>query len=160
MAAKQPSPFSKALAGCQKDGDCQNGHGVYLYENGDRYEGEYKNGKRHGQGVMEFQSGKHKGDVYKGGYSNGVKSGRGLFTWSSGNTYEGEYKDGEYHGHGVFKNGKTAFVGKWKEGAPHGYGVQRHIKNGTIIHDGVWRHGAPYGPSQHKKKEPAEHNEL
>lgn len=39
-------------------GDCKNGFGVYIFSNGDKYEGAWENGKRHGYGVYTWASGK------------------------------------------------------------------------------------------------------
>ena len=33
------------------EGDCENGQGVYTYASGDKYVGEFKDGKAHGQGI-------------------------------------------------------------------------------------------------------------
>ncbi|ATZ81018.1 phosphatidylinositol phosphate kinase [Bodo saltans virus] len=33
------------------------GYGVYIRDNGDKYDGEYKNGKCHGHGVMIYANG-------------------------------------------------------------------------------------------------------
>ena len=33
-------------------GDCENGYGTYTYENGEKYVGEYKDNKMHGQGTF------------------------------------------------------------------------------------------------------------
>ena len=45
-----------------------NGQGTYIYPNGEKYVGDWKNGKYHGQGT---------------------------YTWSDGRKYVGEWKDGE-----------------------------------------------------------------
>ena len=39
---------------------------MYWYKNGNYYEGEFLNGKRHGQGKMEF----YNGDKYVGPYED------------------------------------------------------------------------------------------
>jgi len=38
-------------------GDCNNGTGVYLLENGNKYDGEWQNRKRVGQGTFTFTNG-------------------------------------------------------------------------------------------------------
>jgi hypothetical protein len=75
-------------------------------ENGAKYDGDWKDGKRHGivsvanersallyltltQGHLVFPN----GDVYDGEFSDDGISGRGKLTCSSGMTYEGEFKD-------------------------------------------------------------------
>ena len=49
------------VQGCQK-GDCFDGSGVFVWEDGSRYEGTYKNGRRHGYGVYYFPN----SDKYEG----------------------------------------------------------------------------------------------
>jgi len=38
-------------------GDCINGHGIAQYSDGSNYEGQFKDGKRHGQGTWTFPNG-------------------------------------------------------------------------------------------------------
>ncbi len=63
-------------------GDCANGTGTYYYaahtfgeESGDRYEGEWKDGKR---------------------------DGRGTYYSANGDRYEGQWKDNKQHGRGTY----------------------------------------------------------
>ncbi len=42
---------------------------------GSEYQGEFKNGKKNGEGIMKFP----KGQVYKGGWNDGVAFGKGSF---------------------------------------------------------------------------------
>lgn len=46
------------------------------------------------------------GDVYEGGFVNGVKEGKGKYTWANGDSYEGTYKKDKKDGIGkmVFTN--------------------------------------------------------
>ncbi|MGN7611215.1 MJ0042-type zinc finger domain-containing protein [Magnetococcales bacterium HHB-1] len=46
----------KHRVGCL-DGNCQNGVGTYGYPDGTRYIGEWKDGKRHGQGIFQMKYG-------------------------------------------------------------------------------------------------------
>ncbi len=55
-------------AQCVK-GNCFKGHGTYEWENGDFYEGMWKNGKPDGNGVFYFEN----GDNYTGRFSEGLK---------------------------------------------------------------------------------------
>ena len=46
--------------------------------------GDYKNGKRTGQGVYTFKN----GNTYDGEFWDGVKNGKGTFKYPNGNIYE------------------------------------------------------------------------
>ena len=48
-------------------GDCQNGEGVYVERDGSRYEGEWKDGKRHGKGQLVYTNGVTKQGFWEGG---------------------------------------------------------------------------------------------
>ena len=56
------------------------------------YVGEYKDGKRHGQGTYTWSN----GEKYKGEWKNGKEHGQGTFTFPDGGKYVGEYNDGRY----------------------------------------------------------------
>jgi hypothetical protein len=54
-----------------------------------------------GEGKVTFKN----GDVYEGGFVNGVYEGHGKLTWTRDKvtyTYEGAFKKGKYDGEGVF----------------------------------------------------------
>ncbi len=38
-------------------GDCVNGKGIALYSDGSKYDGQFKGGKKHGQGIWTFPNG-------------------------------------------------------------------------------------------------------
>ena len=77
-------------------GNCFDGNGSYLFENGDLYNGQWKKGEMTGYGVYEFSN----GDVYKGAWKEGKMNGRGHFHWDlpgdlmTNAKYEGFFKDG------------------------------------------------------------------
>ena len=106
---------TNVLANCI-DGDCENGHGTKILENGLKYVGEFKDGKRHGQGKATYIKGEFKGTSYIGTYKNDKPHGQGAATYSSGVKYIGGWKDGEYHGQGTytFPDGKK-YVGEFKD---------------------------------------------
>ena len=68
----------------------------------EKYVGEFKDGKRNGQGTITLSDGKN----YVGEWKNGKKHGQGTQTWLDGRKYVGEYKDGKtWNGTGYDKNG-------------------------------------------------------
>ena len=68
----------------------------------EKYVGEYKDGKRNGQGTVTWSDGKN----YVGEFKDGKFNGHGKLTWSDGRKYVGEYKDGKtWNGTGYDKNG-------------------------------------------------------
>ena len=60
------------------------------------YEGEYKNGKYHGQGIYSYLD----GSMYEGKWKDGEKHGHGTLTWSDGGKYVGEFNDDKPNGKG------------------------------------------------------------
>ena len=52
LAGCETTVKKKRQTGCIS-GNCQNGQGVYLWGNGDKYDGDWKNGEKHGKGVPE-----------------------------------------------------------------------------------------------------------
>ena len=83
--------------GCLK-GDCYNGEGVYVWEDGSRYEGNFENGKRSGNGTYYYSG----GAKYIGNHANGSRNGQGTYFYPSGNKYTGEWKDEVRVGTGFF----------------------------------------------------------
>ena len=65
------------------------GEGKYIWNSGAVYEGEFKQGLKHGMG--KWQKGMGDGaDVYKGQYENDKRNGYGSFKWGlTGATYRG-----------------------------------------------------------------------
>jgi len=59
---------------------------LYLWENGTKYMGEWKDGKRHGQGNMTY----HDGSKFVGKWKNGKEHGQGTNTLTNGEKYVGE----------------------------------------------------------------------
>jgi len=83
-----------------------------IYENGDQYVGEFKDGKRHGQGTSTTDE------------------------W----IYVGEHKDDKRHGQGTF-TGRLGdeYVGEWKDDLPNGQGTY-NLEDGTI-EKGIFKDG-------------------
>ncbi len=98
------------------EGDCANGQGTFTYASGDKYVGEWKDGKTHGQGTQTYAN----GDKYVGELKDNKKHGQGTFTWASGefagDKYVGEYKDGKRNGQGTFTaTDGSIYKGIWEK---------------------------------------------
>lgn len=68
--------------------------------NGDRYKGQWKSDKQSGFGIEESENSR-----YEGQYKEGNKCGNGTFTWlrgnEKGNIYKGEFDEDNIHGKGL-----------------------------------------------------------
>jgi len=138
------------------DGDWKNkaahGYGTMKWQNGDKYEGDWINGLRQGNGKYLCKS---SGGKYEGEYNNDKKEGSGKYCWSNGDWYQGQWKAGVRHGNGLYvwkdKNENTGdieeigrYEGEWKEGIKEGNGKFTYA-NGDIFtgpYVGGNRHGA------------------
>ena len=67
------------------------GQGTYIYPNGEKYVGDWKNGKYHGHGTFIYPD----GNMYVGEFKDGLKNGHGTFTSLDGDKYEGEWVNGK-----------------------------------------------------------------
>ncbi len=90
---------SRSSTGCI-EGNCENGYGLYVWPNGNRYEGDWVDGKTHGKGVHTWAS----GNRYEGDWVDGNRTGRGVLTWADGHRYEGYWVDGKRNGRGILTN--------------------------------------------------------
>ena len=112
------------------------GKGLYVFNDGFNYLGEFKNGKRHGNGTQTL--GKLK---YVGGWKDGKYHGKGILnSWRD--SYEGEFKNGEYHGLGTLTNIENLkkYIGDWKDGKKHGKGKDL-LPDGKKYYEGGWKNG-------------------
>ncbi len=66
-------------------------YGIMEYENGDKYEGEWKNDFKEGKGKMIYNN----GEKYEGEWKNDLKEGKGIMYYNNGERYEGEFKNNE-----------------------------------------------------------------
>lgn len=95
--------------------------GTQTLNSGGKYVGEFKEGKRNGQGTFNWPSG-HK---YVGESKDDKRTGKGTLTWPDGQKYVGEFKDNKRSGQGVnnLPDG-TKYVGEWKDDKANGYGTR------------------------------------
>ncbi|MDC2993423.1 hypothetical protein OAZ25_01065 [Candidatus Pelagibacter sp.] len=132
--------------GCIK-GNCVNGKGTFIWPNGDKYNGNWKNQKPHGLGTFKWVN----GTKYIGDWELGIQNGQGTVTWANGDKYIGGRKNGQADGQGTFiyANGITQ-SGEWKNG-----NLIERSSSGTAIGcvegncdngkgTGVWEKGFKY----------------
>jgi len=120
--------------GDKYEGEIKNGlphgQGTFTWSNGKRYEGEWKDGKPHGQGLgtINFPD----GSKYIGRLKDGNPNGQGRITYSNGSKYRGEWNDGLKHGQGTFtlSEGNGYIEGEFKE--DKWWNVTGFDKNGNI----------------------------
>eukprot|EP01102_Stenamoeba_stenopodia_P020946 TRINITY_DN8322_c0_g1_i1.p1 TRINITY_DN8322_c0_g1~~TRINITY_DN8322_c0_g1_i1.p1 ORF type:complete len:1150 (+),score=232.72 TRINITY_DN8322_c0_g1_i1:180-3629(+) len=89
------------------------------YPNGDTYEGEFVNGKRHGKGKYTFSS----GDVFEGQHEQGQFSGYGTYRYVNGDVYNGQFKCGVFEGQGVFTGSDYQYMGQFSKDQMCGRGI-------------------------------------
>ncbi|XP_073459094.1 MORN repeat-containing protein 1 isoform X1 [Aquarana catesbeiana] len=143
-ASRKALRVSKQYAGDVKK-QLRHGYGIYVYTNSFfRYEGEWKDGKKHGHGKLLFRDGSY----YEGEFVHGEITGNGLRYWAtSGNKYSGEFQEGELHGHGVmqYKDGGH-YEGEFVFGIREGHGLLMD-KDGQTF-SGAFHNNKKYGEGQ------------
>jgi hypothetical protein len=100
------------------EGGCRKGlaEGYGIAGGEAHYRGEFREGRKHGQGVKTWPW----GDRYEGGFAADRRQGRGTYTWGAQSPWAGERYEGDYvadlrEGWGVYywPNGDR-FDGHWK----------------------------------------------
>jgi hypothetical protein len=121
-----------------KDGK-RHGKGKYVYANGAVYEGDWKDDKRHGSGNFVCAN----GAVYEGEYRADMRHGIGKYIHDDGAVYEGNWKDHKKDGKGKCKyaNG-SEYEGDWKDDMRHGKGIEL-TADGTT-YEGDWKDDEKY----------------
>ncbi len=102
------------------EGDCGNGFGKMINpKTEEKYEGEWRNGKRDGRGVEFYADGEKK---YVGNFKNGKYEGNGSFFYKNGDKYVGKYKNGvmnDEKGYFIFNN-NVRLVARIENNVKHG----------------------------------------
>tara|TARA_E500000331_G_C17207228_1_gene691941 strand:- start:124 stop:1389 length:1266 start_codon:yes stop_codon:yes gene_type:complete len=113
------------------------GQGTYTAANGTKYVGEFKDDKIHGQGTYTRAN----GDKYVGEFKDGKKHGQGTYTGANGEKYVGGYKDNKPQGQGTYTGAdRNKYVGEFKDGKRNGQGTHTYA-DGTV-REGIWKDGA------------------
>ena len=93
-------------------GDCGNGYGIFVWDMGARYEGNFKNGTMDGVGSYRDKN----GEGFQGQWKAGKIEGYGVYHYRKSNTwYIGQVNNGNCEGYGVVYNsdGSVNFVGQF-----------------------------------------------
>ena len=130
-----------------KYGECKYNHfdkkileedNFYIYD-GIKYEGNWKNGVKSGQGVMVYEYDKNEKmkTYYKGEWENDKKNGNGKLYWED-YYYDGSWENNGKEGLGqIYKNGKLIFEGTWSNDKKSGRGISYNEK-GMKEYEGEW----------------------
>jgi hypothetical protein len=125
-------------------GNCVNGKGLYVYESGGKYEGDWFNGKPNGKGIYSPIN----GDKYIGDVVNGDNHGKGVYLFTNGDKYEGDFVYGRRQGKGVliYANGDK-YEGDWWLDKEEGKGKKTYVTG--KVEEGTWSRG--YLTEEYKK---------
>lgn len=96
----------------------------------------WEHNKPNGQGIFKYE----KGNTYEGEYRLGKCHGKGKFTHENGGSYTGDWVKGERHGQGVLiwgKRNKQKFVGTFVKGKKEGPGVETDATGRKV--KGTWQ---------------------
>jgi hypothetical protein len=133
------------------EGECYIFYGTTSEFAGDTYEGEYKNGLRHGYGTYIDVS---EDAIYTEFYKNGKANGKGKVCFGLNSKfpnryYDGNWKNGKRHGYGIRFLGETGnhtndkYEGEWKNDEMHGAG--RYDWNNGSFYIGYFENGRLHG---------------
>jgi len=108
------------------------------YPSGDQYEGDFNaRGERHGRGTYLFKEGQGR---YEGDYRAGKRQGQGQFKYSDGRVFTGAFSDNKRHGQGTLRypNGDI-YSGSWVQGRKDGPGTYVYADGSQLV--GEWAAG-------------------
>ena len=136
--------------------DKMHGQGMYIFANGDRYQGAWKDGKKHGPGIyLYLADNEFKGDTYVGEYMDDIKNGQGTYIWKDGSKYTGNWLDNNQDGQGIYiyPDGSKE-VGEFKNGLLNGFAI-RYNADGSITQEGIFKDDEFLHAKTSEKKEPS-----
>lgn len=124
--------------------------GVYVWDNGNRYEGEFKNYDLTGTGKLRYSN----GEVYVGEFKNWELHGQGVYTMPDGDVFEGEFSNSDMvRGTYRYANGDS-YTGEFKDWQKHGQGTYTHsdgsVQAGTWKNDNFQGKGEAAPPAKPK----------
>ena len=120
--------------------DVANGQGKFTWKNGDVYEGEWKEGRRHGEGSCFFAVASTEypvkaSEIYEGSWQRGKFHGQGKLFMADGSTREGTWVRNSLRegvGKTYFDSGDVYEGGMVKE-TMHGMGTYTHADGSVFV---------------------------
>ena len=104
------------------------------YPDGSSYEGEFREGMRHGVGTYVWPD----GDTFHGCWRENQQEGHGTYTWAVGGAYEGEFRNDKRQGKGVYVSADgDRYDGTYHDGKKHGHGEYTWAKGHR--YKGPWK---------------------
>jgi len=98
---------------------------LVIFEDTSSYDGSWKDGKKHGFGVLSL----YNEDKYKGDFNEDEIEGKGTYVWANGQKYEGEWLNNKFNG-----KWKIVFLSKKTDDCPK-----------TIYYEGDFVDGKKHG---------------
>ncbi len=131
--------FLFAQQGCIR-GNCTQGYGTYVFEDGSTYSGDFRDGYSHGLGIYETPE----GEKYSGNWIRHKREGKGRLILPNGDLYLGDFKAGMISGQGEmwFREGDY-YNGNWEANLPQGQGIFAYADG--FLYKGHWRRGFRHG---------------
>lgn len=124
------------------------GTGTMEFNDGTEYDGEWRDSKFEGEGVLTINDGESK---YTGQFQKGKPHGEGCFVYANGEKYTGSWVNGKMDGTGVYEFMKNEkYDGQWKENKQHGRGKYEYESG--CSYEGQWRNGVREGYGIFKQK--------
>lgn len=114
-----------------------NGNRALIFPNQDVYEGNWKNGRMHGKGLLRRRALK---DMYEGQWFLGQRSGKGMYHSTTFQIfYTGSWMDNKRHGNGQLLEPEGLYTGDFHDNHIHGYG--EYVYRDGFTYKGEWVHG-------------------
>ena len=96
------------------------GYGTYIWPDGECYTGSYQDDLFHGAGTFSWAD----GESYTGAYVRDERTGTGTYTWADGTRYTGDFVRGEHTGQGTYSwPGGDHYTGDVADGSFTGRGT-------------------------------------
>ena len=114
--------------------------GTYTFPDGQKYVGEFRDNKFHGQGTLTFPDGwKSVGE-----FRDDKMNGQGTSTFPDGAKYVGEFRDNKRNGQGTltFPDGEK-YVGLFQDDKKHGQGTYTFPDGRKYVDSNARRPGIP-----------------
>lgn len=115
----------------------RHGNGIYVYCSGEKMSGEFRNDQIYnGEGVVCYKDGR-----FIGSFVGGQKTGKGARIWNSGARYDGEYRNNKMNGKGIYTwQDGSSWEGEFKDDEPWDGEGTWHYQDGKTK-TGRWKNG-------------------